>query len=303
MKTEEKALARSVGEITASIRIRMVNVATNVIGIGRDLIELKESLPHGEWLPTLEGLGISSSTAGNYMRLAREIPEGSRLESLPYTKALALLAAPREDREEIAEAAEDKSAAEIRKLIEERNRAAEAANAETTRANRAEAALKNAESTIEALNDEKETTYSDLVRAEREIENIRGKLIEAENNRIEVVPEDYERLKRDREILTAAAEEAEERVAELERKIEELESGAGEPVSRHSNAKFIQGRIDEFFRGVYIWPNSPKELIEDNWIIRKDVKRVRDWCEAMNRALDEAEKMTPIEAESAVMIR
>ena len=111
-----------------------------VIEIGRRLTEAKAQLKHGEWLPWLKSVGISASTAANYMRIAKEISPDSRIAQLPYTKILALMAAPAEDREALADAAESMSAAEIRRLTEERNKAAEAANAESTRADAAEEA-------------------------------------------------------------------------------------------------------------------------------------------------------------------
>jgi hypothetical protein len=41
---------------------------------GQGLIEAKELVPHGQWLSWLEGVGIPSRTAQNYMQLAR-LPE------------------------------------------------------------------------------------------------------------------------------------------------------------------------------------------------------------------------------------
>ena len=333
------AITRSVGEITASIKLRMVNVAVNVIGIGRDLSELKEQVSHGEWLPKLQELGISSSTASNYMRLAREIPEGSAMEHLPYTKALALLAAPPEEREEIAQGADDKSAAEIRKLIEERNRAAEAANVETARADQAEAEAKrfyaeNAELNTKLQNVnhlascqqadlhtmdnllKKETARAQdlekqLKQAQAERDEISNQLVNAENSRIEVpvekvvevAPADYEDLKRNQEDLINAAEEAEERAAKLEKELAELKDLQNEqrPLDVQSNALFIRKQIDNFMIGMNVWPANPRGMANEAWLIRNEVKRISRWVDAMNAALDEAETMEePIEAEGTV---
>ena len=44
-----------------------------ILTIGRCLIEAKDMLPHGEWLPWLnERVEFSERTARNFMRLARE---------------------------------------------------------------------------------------------------------------------------------------------------------------------------------------------------------------------------------------
>ena len=132
------ASGRSAEEIKASIRFNMRGMVNGALEIGRDLIEMKEACRHGEWMPFLKEVGISSSTANNYMNIARNVSAESKVAQLPYTKILALLSAPPEEREELAEMAEDMSAAEIRRLTEERNRAAEAANTETARADQAE---------------------------------------------------------------------------------------------------------------------------------------------------------------------
>ena len=91
---ELSAPARTIVEIKASILAHARNAATEIIWIGADLADAKEQLPHGGWLPFLNEVGISASTAENYMRLAREIAPASPLAALPYTKALALLSLP-----------------------------------------------------------------------------------------------------------------------------------------------------------------------------------------------------------------
>lgn len=132
--------ARTLDEIKISIRAHSAMAAESILQIGRDLIEAKQVTGHGGWLPFLQDIGFKPSTAENWMRLAREVEPGSALSRLSYSKALALLSLPPEEREPFARenGAEDKSAAEIRRLIAERNRVAEACNAETTRANEAE---------------------------------------------------------------------------------------------------------------------------------------------------------------------
>ena len=64
---------RTVDEITADIRINYRNEKASIIQIGRDLAEVHEILPHGEWLPYLKSLNISISTAENYIHYAGEV--------------------------------------------------------------------------------------------------------------------------------------------------------------------------------------------------------------------------------------
>ena len=49
--------------------------------LGGLLAEKKGRLEHGRWLPWLESTGISSSSAADYMRLAREISSAGNLKS------------------------------------------------------------------------------------------------------------------------------------------------------------------------------------------------------------------------------
>ena len=226
-------------EITASVRLHMRNMVGSALEIGADLIEMKEACQHGEWLPWLKEIGLSSSTAANYMRIAREIGTDSRIAQLPYTKILALMAAPKEDREALAEAADSMSAAEIRRLTDERNRAAEAANAETARADRAENDAKMFNQEASALRVQLQTAEKKIDGLRNELngkaqyaEELRAQLLVAENNRVEVevekIPDDYEDLKRQKKELIEAAAEAEERAAAAEAELEEARAGAAQ---------------------------------------------------------------------------
>ena len=167
------ASGRTLGEMKAEIRIRMRNMVNNALEIGIDLMEAKDACRHGEWMPFLKEIGLSASTAANYMRIAKEVSADSKVAQLPYTKILALLAAPPEEREELATAAEDMSAAEIRRLTEERNRAAEAANSETVRADQAEEALKKSEEDAKEI-------YGKNASLRVEIQNLEAKLEKAQ---------------------------------------------------------------------------------------------------------------------------
>lgn len=248
---ETRTIRRSMEEITASARMNMQDMIHRAIGLGQDCIDAKEQLGHGQFLPWLKELGLSSSTASNYMRVAREIAPGSRLAGLGYSKALALLSAPAEDREALAEETEGQSAAEIRKLIEERNRAAEAANAETARANQAEQEVKRTEQEAKMAAEKAEQFFNDVKAslktqistlesrvhvAEQNVKDLLGEnqdlkeanamlaadLLTAENNRVEVekvvekVPEDYERIKKQLENAKRSADDLIEAAAAAE---------------------------------------------------------------------------------------
>lgn len=128
---------RTVDMVAAEIRALTSTMLSNIIEIGRRMCEAKEMVPYGafgEWLE--KNTGYSSSTANNFMRLYQEYGAsqsclfGAETESqtfgkLSYTKALALLAVPAEERESFAQQneIESKSVREIKALIRERDEA------------------------------------------------------------------------------------------------------------------------------------------------------------------------------------
>ena len=306
------ASGRTLEEMKAGIRIRMRNMVNNALEIGIDLMEVKEACRHGEWMPFLREIGISASSAANYMRIAKEVNADSAMARLPYTKILALLSAPAEEREELAAAAEDMSAAEIRRLTEERNRAAEAANTETMRADQAEEALRKSEADAKDIYDRNASLRTEMqnlqvklekaregqkqaeagcnilkgsVEKQKEIINdLQEKLIVAENQqKIEVVPADYEQLKRERQELIEAAAEAEARAAEAEAALEDLrDENAQSGVSDFEKMHFA---LRSFLMQCEFMALTPGGLYRDAEKALKDVGRLRLWCDTLEKAL------------------
>lgn len=299
MSEERKEIRRSLEEITASARMNMQDMINRAIGLGQDCIDAKEQLGHGRFLPWLKELGLSSSTASNYMRVAREIQPGSRLAGLSYSKALALLSAPADEREALAEETEGKSAAEIKRLIEERNRAAEAANTETARADAAEADAKR-------FYDENARLHTEHEALEAKLEKMRADLLIAENNRVEVekvvekVPDDYELLKKQLESarrtnddLINAAAEATERAEAAEAELEAISAGT---VQAEPAWKTVKMAVDRFMMDTnFILSASPAELNRDRKRIRGNVDLIRSWANAMTDILDKAEQSDAFE--------
>ena len=118
-----------------------------ILTIGRCLIEAKDMLPHGEWLPWLnERVEFSERTARNFMRLAREWTNRQTLADLGAAKALTLLALPAEEREQFVEDHNviDMSARQLKEAIRERDetrKAAEPAKADASAAEQARAKM------------------------------------------------------------------------------------------------------------------------------------------------------------------
>lgn len=282
-------IIRSIEEITISAKMNMQDMIGKAIALGHDFMDAKELLGHGKFLPWLEKLGVSSSTASNYMKVAREIKPGSLMASLPYSKALALLSAPAEEREELAAQAEDKSAAEIRKLIEERNRAAEAANTESARADRAEHDAKRFYDENAALNNKISVLNNECNKQRQYAQDLREKLIIAENNKsvevVEKAPADYERLKKNQADLMEAAARAEERAAELEEQLEAARSGQAQEVPA---AITLANAMNAFFSECEMMPFYPADLVGDSAAILNKVEQLEDWCRRMHGVLDTA---------------
>ena len=118
-----------------------------ILTIGRCLIEAKDMLPHGEWLPWLnERVELSARAAQRFMRLAREWSNPTTLSDLGASKALALLALPVEEREQFVEDHNviDMSARQLKEAIRERDearKAAETAKADASAAEQARAKM------------------------------------------------------------------------------------------------------------------------------------------------------------------
>ena len=118
-----------------------------ILTIGRCLIEAKDMLPHGEWLPWLnERVELSERTAQKFMRLAQKWSNPSALADLGATKALMLLALPEEERDEFIEDHNviDMSTRQLEQAIRERDearKAAEAAKADASAAEQARAKM------------------------------------------------------------------------------------------------------------------------------------------------------------------
>lgn len=192
-----------------------------MIEVGRRLCEAKGMIGHGGWGKWIENnFEFSHSSANSFMKLYEEygadqltifgaVAESQTFANLPYSKALQLLAIPREEREEFARevGAEDLSTRELKKAIDEKL-AAEA------HARELEQSLASAEiAKVEAEKKAREAVAASekVKKLETELEKRKGnedklkkKLAEAESN--PKIPEDV--LKKLKEEAAAEAEAA-----------------------------------------------------------------------------------------------
>lgn len=96
---------RPIEQITLEINFYKEQTAQNIIEIGKRLIEAKQRLPHGAWIPWLrDRVDFSEDSAQRFMKIAREYSNTAALRYLPYSKLLALLQVPEDEREEFMQA-------------------------------------------------------------------------------------------------------------------------------------------------------------------------------------------------------
>lgn len=218
-----------------------------ILTIGRCLIEAKDMLPHGEWLPWLnERVELSERTAQKFMRLAQKWSNPSALADLGATKALMLLALPEEERDEFIEDHNviDMSTRQLEQAIRERDearKAAEAAKADASAAEQArakmEADMAVVNASLAAARDEKQKADQEAARLENELAALKARPVEVavetvvdpeaiEKAKAEAVAEIKTKLDKAREAKAKADEkrkQAEASVEILKKSLENME--------------------------------------------------------------------------------
>lgn len=258
---------RTIEEISASIRAHAVNMAMSYIAIGHDLIDAKAQLAHSQWLPWLKSMGFATSTAANYMKLAREVSQDSPLAQLPYSKALALLALPAAERDAMAEEARDMSAAELRRVTAQRDKAIEAANAETNRAN--------------ALREQLDQLLAQPPRVVREA--------------VEVVPADYDAVKAQAAQAEQEIEEAVQVAARAEQRANEAEArlerflAQGAPAPQEGDVERLARAITEFINVTQLMAVNPAPLAQRKREADQLFKRLKLHILDLEKAVDDAD--------------
>ena len=243
----ELSTTRTPEVIASEVMTLTASALVNIIEIGRRFTEAKELLPHGDFGPWLEKLGYKTSTANNFMRLfdaygskqnslfGAEVENFQTFGKLSYSKALALLEVPAEEREEFVEThpVEDMSTRELREAIRERDEARKALDKAKNDAIRWE---------------EKAGEYaSDLNTYQADNIELGKRIKELESRPVEVAvaePDPAEIERRAKEIaeadIKAAVEAAEKKAAEerekLQKKLEKAEAAKKKAEESAANA-------------------------------------------------------------------
>lgn len=213
--------ARTLDMVTAEIKFLDAQAGRLVMGhaleIGRRLREAKVLVPYGGWGEYLEKrLGYTQTTANKLMKVYDEYGasqmglfgpevESETFTNLTYSKALALLSVPREEREQFAQEvdAEHLSTRELQAAIKERDEARKA--------------LQTSEARLE-------DTQRTLAETDRQVSELHSKLAQA------------------REDIKAADDQAMANERELKARITELESRPVEVVVQEPDPEVIEER-------------------------------------------------------------
>lgn len=219
---------RDIDVITEEINFYKQQAGMAILEIGKRLVEAKDQLSHGEWLPWLEKkVEFSERSAQQYIRLWREYGKSATVADLGVRKALVLLALPDTERDSFAGEkhevnGEEKTAAEM--TVKELEKAVAERNAAREEAEKVKADLYAAR---EAAKD-----------ARSHVEELRGQLEELKNRPTEVAIEQRDATE---EQLAAARQEAEtaaaRRMAELEEALEKARGDAAAAEERKEAAE------------------------------------------------------------------
>ena len=206
---------RTIENITSEILHYQAVGGDAVIQIGKRLIEAKELLPHGGWLPWLsEQVNYSERTAQRLMKIARECSNPTALSDLGQTKALALLALPDEEQKALLEAYDvpNMSTRELEDAIRDRDAARKQAEI-----------LSDQIKTLESHNTELETRALDI---SNENDDLKARVKELESRPVDVAVQVDEKAcqKAADEARRATVEEWQKKTARLDDELKKTEA-------------------------------------------------------------------------------
>lgn len=229
--------------LAAEIRALTASMLANIIEIGRRMCQAKEILPHGqfgEWVKTKTG--YSQSTANNFMKLFQEYgaPQeslfGAEVNSqtfgnLPYSKALALLAVPAEEREDFVRVnhVEEMSTRELQQAIKERDELRRQLDEEREAAEGAGLKIADLEEKLEASSRETARQKQIVEQTKEELEALKAAPVE-----VAIQAADPEEVQR-------AVEEALRKVGEAHKA--ELDAVAKEAKKANEEREELQKRL------------------------------------------------------------
>ena len=224
---------RTIETITEDILDAQRRGGEAILTIGRCLIEAKEMLPHGEWLPWLtEKVSYSDRTARRFMQMYRQLSNRPALANLGASKALALLALPEKDREEFLSENNvvDMTTRQLEQAIKDRDEARKAAETAKADAAAAEAARAKMEADMKVVNATLASAREEKERADQEAARLERELTELKNRPVDVAVETVV----DPEAIAQARAEA---VAEMQAKLDKAKAAKAKAEAQRKNAE------------------------------------------------------------------
>ena len=224
---------RTIETITDEILDAQRRGGEAILTIGRCLIEAKEMLPHGEWLPWLnEKVAYSERTAQNFMAVARRYSNPQTLADLGMAKALALLALPDSERDEFVQDHNviDMSARQLKQALKERDEARKAAEAAKADAAAAEQARAKMAEDMRATQNLLESARADADSAGSRARVLEEKLRMLQEQPVEVAVETVV----DPEVIEKARAEA---VAEMQAKLDKAKEAKAKADEKRKQAE------------------------------------------------------------------
>ena len=239
------AEGRTIEAITGEILDAKRAGGEAILTIGRGLIEAKDMLRHGEWLPWLnEQVELSERTAQKFMKLAREWSNPNTLADLGASKALMLLALPEGERDAFVADHNviDMSARQLEQAIKERDEARVAAEQAAADQHAAEQARDKMAEDMKFLNvrlagakEDREQAMQDVARLESELAELKARPVDVavetvvdqaaiDKARADAIAEMQEKLDKAKEAAAKARDkqkQAEASVEILKRSLEE----------------------------------------------------------------------------------
>ena len=242
-----------------------------MLEIGKRLIAAKDKLPHGDWLPWLERVGMSKRLAQRFMQLAREWSNASTLTHLGMSKALALLALPESDRDAFIQEAHVVNG-DLKTVQEMSSRELDDAIQ----------ARKNAEAELSSVQAQLAESQRRLTEAQADAETTLGKLKLA-HNRLEIEQSEKEKALAERDA------ERNQRIAATD----ELFQLKQKPVDVAVETVVDQKAIDEAKQEVRFAMQSKLDAANDSRALaERNAKKLSEQLDSVQKTLSAAQKQS-----------
>ena len=270
----------NIEKTTAEILILKDQTAQNIIEIGRRLIEVKENLPHGEFINWLENkVDFSRYTANRFMKIATEFSNVSAVQHLGSRKLFALAGLDEEDRQEVMQEndVEDMTTRELEQVVKEKKEIKKQLEEEQEYSEELQQAIKEKESQIRAL--------------QNEIENIQipeKEIVEKEVVK-EVVPENLilekQALEKELETLRKRAEKAENTLSRMKLDKEISQDKVYTNVKLDNLLVNIKDFLDNASKYTYLKSELQDIPPQNKKILENKINEVESWTILMKQAL------------------